>query len=333
MGLLDSVRSTVSQVAARVETAVDTVTAKAADVKAAVGHAAKDSFEGVKASADITGANAQTPAARTPNTVVSSGAKRGDENFTYRLDNPAKEVKQKDGSVLLTPATGQVPPALWDHPQAILSNLPQNSNLPKSGSFCGAASALGAAVMNGPQATASFMKKVANDPASNLTPTERSQLATIAAQVEQKNVKFEDLSQAQALIYKGAKPAGAPDGMSGAELNAVSTKYLNGTGGGSMPSSKPGRADLARGLENLKPGESMVVMITDRAGSSSNDHYITIGRSPDGTPYVYNPDPDLAAGDQAMVRGEKARTEIAGYDGRVIPNAQNQMPNVTTLKP
>jgi hypothetical protein len=104
--------------------------------------------------------------------------------------------------------------AEWNNPVALVGRLTQNGAAVDGANFdhrCGAANLLASALLQGPDAAARFLDNVAASKASNLKPDERRELKTLAGQLRQRSMSFNDLSLAQDLLYRAGMhyiPAG-----------------------------------------------------------------------------------------------------------------------------
>ena len=89
-------------------------------------------------------------------------------------------------------------------------------------------------------------------------------------------------------------------------------------------------------LAKLKPGESMVLRIGLTNGEQPN-HFVTIGKLPDGRPYIYNPSP--GSGDSTlMVRNQKP-SDVDNFDSaldeldkRIGKDPGGAIPRTLTVK-
>lgn len=68
----------------------------------------------------------------------------------------------------------------------------------------------------------------------------------------------------------------------------------------------------------LKPGESITLRLAgDSNAKTSPNHYVTIGKRPDGTMFLYNPDP--SRGDSTLVTGKLDDAKFKDHLGRYQP--------------
>jgi len=116
--------------------------------------------------------------------------------------------------VHLPSATGMITPAEWNDSVALVGRLTQNGAAVNGANFdhrCGAANLLASALLQGPDAAARFLDNVAAKSTSNLKPDERRELKTLADQLRQRSMSFDDLSLVQELLYRAGMhyiPAG-----------------------------------------------------------------------------------------------------------------------------
>ncbi|HJW75004.1 MAG TPA: hypothetical protein VJ787_04960, partial [Thermoleophilia bacterium] len=85
-------------------------------------------------------------------------------------------------------------------------------------------------------------------------------------------------------------------------------------------------------FDGLRPGESATIRVSgDDSGSDAN-HFVTIGRRPDGTAYLYNPDP--GRGDFTLFTGARGREQpqafldqLQRYEDRTVVDGDQEMPS------
>ena len=82
---------------------------------------------------------------------------------------------------------------------------------------------------------------------------------------------------------------------------------------------------VAAGLE---PGQAVILRLGSSAEDPNPDHFVTVGRKPDGSFYVYNPDP--GKGDHTMVAGKTIDADfikhLARYNDRIVLDKNNTVP-------
>lgn len=94
-------------------------------------------------------------------------------------------------------------------------------------------------------------------------------------------------------------------------------------------------------VSRLQPGQSATVRvhheaITDaNAGSAVADHFVTVGRRRDGTPYLYNSDPGrgdhtLFVGRPGQQQPENFTSELHRYDDRMAQDGDFDTPHTVT---
>ena len=349
MGFIDSITSraastlrsvenraetAVKSVEAKVDSAVQTVEAKVSNLA----HSAESTFTAAKTDVKKTAEKLGQALGTAHN---SGGPTIQAKDLRANLTAGTATVRDADNKPvkIATSATGPVPADSWNHPADLLKNLSQYnaSNVRAGADNCGPSGALAAAIMTSPAATSKLLKSVANDSANQLSTQDRARLNELAGKVDNKSIKFEELNEAQGLIYKGNKPPNAGTGLSLGEVQQMNAKHLAGADSTLPTAGNPPKANLGAVMDGLKPGQSAVVLIAGVAGTQDMDHYVTLGKSADGKPYVYNPDPDLTGGDKVMVTGDDAKKALAHYSKRMFPSTQpgfvGQFPKVTTVTP
>jgi len=331
--------------------------------------------------------------------------------------------------------TGPITAAQWSSPREIVGRLTQNPAGEAGGvnasERCGPANLLAASLMNGPGAAATTLRGAANS--TQLSAAERTSLRGIADRVEARTATFEDLSHAQALMYRAgnnermansvfsevntalvaagqrAEAAGdtaglaqvqadsnllqrtlpivdaggslseadrsatqaalqrygAPgvltrvtdpqnsarndwvlrggprtddSGFSDRELESLartSTGWAQARNMDTLSTDRPLRTLLGDPPNGLANGQAATMRVAGSRGDADPNHFITIGRQPDGTPYLYNPDP--ARGDHVLVWGDAdVQRALARYDtsrGRVRADGDGDRPNVVITQP
>ncbi|MCB9637901.1 MAG: hypothetical protein H6727_03240 [Myxococcales bacterium] len=105
---------------------------------------------------------------------------------------------------------------------------------------------------------------------------------------------------------------------------------------GSQETEQPRRLEdlLGSGATGLRSGQAATFRVqADARTSQSSDHYITVGRSPNGQYYLYNPDP--GPGDATLVTGSRAQVMSAAgrYDGRMPSDGDGDLPNLILTRP
>lgn len=93
-------------------------------------------------------------------------------------------------------------------------------------------------------------------------------------------------------------------------------------------------------LKSLKAGEAAVVRValTSIEGDETPGHFVTIGKLPDGRPYIYNPSPanedaTLVIGKAGRAPGSTFEAELSKYDDRSFKDAGNVNPRYTKITP
>lgn len=269
-----------------------------------------------------------TPVAAPPRPVAPPATptpRRPADSFT-----PSTRIETRNGNTGVDTARGTIPAAAWKSPEKVLGNLTQNPHGSVTGNMnCGPAGMLGGAIMQGQAPTAALLNQVAQNPAyAKLTPEDRTQLKAVAAGVTNGTATFEDLNAAQSLLYKAGNTDGT-DGFTTAELVELAPKGKVDTL--LMPKNADGNPDLNAVLKQLKPGDSAMVVVEGDMRKDATPHFITIGKTPDGKPFVYNPDPDVsdqnpALRDSTLVTGDAAvRSQLNAYQGRLVTDRPELM--------
>lgn len=332
------------------------------------------------------------------------------------------------GAAALPSASGPLPPGAWNNPgRDVLGHLTQHSAAGAQDGHsddnrCGPANVLGSAIMRGQGPTAQLLEHTAGDTNARLSDTDRASLRTIASDVRGGTATYEQLSQAQDLLYRGSNTTQSFDEVRGQALasqgnltaaertqfQALDQRYMNntmnqqnlqdysrlitratgvsttprvengqlsvdvtgsratsalaggytdgelqdaGTRGGTPVSQSPldgtqferdgTSRSLRAQLEGLRPGQSATVRVAgsaEAARSGIGDHFITVGRQPDGTPYIYNPDPSrgqatvyVGNGTDPAHQPQDFDREIRRYEDRVSLIDDNGEPVRATI--
>lgn len=115
-------------------------------------------------------------------------------------------------------------------------------------------------------------------------------------------------------------------GMSDAELaaaarnggaSAVAQRALDATHFDERGRMMPLREQLAA----LEPGQSAIVRVAgsaEAARSGDANHFITVGRRPDGTPFIYNPDPTRGQATCYVGNGSDPRNQPADFQREIL---------------
>jgi hypothetical protein len=132
---------------------------------------------------------------------------------------------------------------------------------------------------------------------------------------------------------------GEGSGFSDSEMAA-----LGSSAGGSAMSRRMDEVGGDRALTTLlnrrgglNDGQAATMRVGGSAGDPDADHFITVGRMPDGTQYLYNPDP--APGDVVLATGADAVREANRYqrEGRIRQDLDGdqtvERPNVVITRP
>lgn len=85
-------------------------------------------------------------------------------------------------------------------------------------------------------------------------------------------------------------------------------------------------------LRGLRPGEAATLRVSGSEGGDQADHFVTVGRRPDGTAYLYNPDP--ARGDYTLYTGSRGDTQPQAFleqlqrvEDRTVVDADGDTPS------
>ena len=104
---------------------------------------------------------------------------------------------------------------------------------------------------------------------------------------------------------------------------------LAGARGRSVDFSSSTLRDVLRGL---RPGEAATLRVSGSEGGDQADHFVTVGRRPDGTAYLYNPDP--ARGDYTLYTGSRGDTQPQAFleqlqrvEDRTVVDADGDTPS------
>lgn len=143
--------------------------------------------------------------------AVDMVRKSGYSNLAEHLVAPdttgtAAGISTRDGGK--PTASGPISAAAWKNPgPEILGKLTQNpppgAKSAESGSSrCGPSNILAGAIMNGPDATAKMLTNAATNAGNQLGAADRARLKDIAGHVKSGATSFEELSEAQGLLYR-----------------------------------------------------------------------------------------------------------------------------------
>ncbi len=108
-------------------------------------------------------------------------------------------------------ATGAITAQAWQNPgPEVLGRLTQNGPPGLAGaesgpSRCGPANVLAGAIMNGPESTANVLDRAADAKGNTLEVLERARLKQISADVKGGKATFEQLNEAQNLLYRSTR--------------------------------------------------------------------------------------------------------------------------------
>lgn len=134
----------------------------------------------------------------------------------------------------------------------------------------------------------------------------------------------------------GARAQGDHSGLDDGELAA------HAKAGGLRTSSKPIDTDIGNEitsdlLNGLKKGEATVIRIGLTSQDSTANHFVTVGKLPDGRPYIYNPSP--GGGDKTLVIGsarppqpDNFQAQMENIDARVRKDEDGGTPRALTIK-
>ncbi len=241
----------------------------------------------------------------------------------------ARVGENTNENAVLQSSGGEITPQAWTNPGVeILGHLTQRSAQPQSSARtdedndCGAAALLAGRIMQGREATAAFLRQVSDRGGGQEPPDRvaaRTELRAIADRVAlpapQPPLRFAELNQAQVLLYRIGRLLD-PQAHNGATqsntgMSDVGVASLAQSGGlHTTPLAAPQPvtgatgemgSDLLATLLELGPGRSVVRQIRGRGESPGLNHFVTVGRRGDGSPYFYNSDP--AFGDATCVTG------------------------------
>lgn len=104
----------------------------------------------------------------------------------------------------------------------------------------------------------------------------------------------------------GRLSGGDRSGFGDDEVAGLGT--LGGARGRNVDFSSTTLRDVLRGL---RPGEAATLRVAGTEGGENADHFVTIGRRPDGTAYLYNPDP--ARGDYTLFTGGRGDVQPQAF--------------------
>jgi hypothetical protein len=242
-----------------------------------------------------------------------------------------------DGVHHVASSSGTISNQMWtDSAHNVAAHLTQTAHGPDGGNDeyrCGASALLGGAVMNGQAATAAFIENATNNAAVDdgaddhraLPAASVTELHTIAGRVLAGTASFEDLNRVQELLYTSSRDRHAA--VFGPGAHGLSDANEAGLAGRADPGATTGQFGSGENLNmdamvaSLQPGQSAVLRVGGSSGSDGDDHFITVGRQPDGTPYVYNPDPSTGDHDRTLVTGQAPN----GHGSGVTPQLQQTL--------
>lgn len=137
---------------------------------------------------------------------TSAASGRVTKDVLGGLDRNGSGRGLNNGSGHLASARGRIAASAWDHPEQIVGRLtqtPAGGGRGNSVYRCGPSNLLAQSIMNGPDATARFLRRSAEQtPDSRLSPAEKTELRGIADAVQNRTATFEQLSRAQGLLYQ-----------------------------------------------------------------------------------------------------------------------------------
>ena len=93
-------------------------------------------------------------------------------------------------------------------------------------------------------------------------------------------------------------------------------------------------------LGQLQPGEAATMRLSADGRDSNASHFVTVGRNPEGVPYVYNSDP--SQGDYTLYTGNgndlsqqpaDFTRQLREYSSRVFTDVDGDLPNVIVTRP
>jgi hypothetical protein len=188
------------------------------------------------------------------------------------------------------------------------------------------------------QQVEAYRKHVVDDK-GGLSPQGVTELSRLLTKAEGKPVEVKVFADPQhpsdrGRDFLGVKVGDDASGFDDAEIQGLAR------GGGARPGTVKvdygAEKPLEDALGKLKPGESITLRVqsssdADSGGNFDPDHFITIGKGADGTPYVYNPDP--ASGDFTLFTGNKKgrqpdgfSAELRKYEGRLSVDNDGDQP-------
>ncbi len=91
---------------------------------------------------------------------------------------------------------------------------------------------------------------------------------------------------------------------------------------------------MSSGAQGLQPGQAATFRVgADAERSTSSDHYVTVGRTPNGQYYLYNPDPGPR--DATLITGSRAQVQRAAelYNARMRQDGDGDLPNLVISRP
>jgi hypothetical protein len=109
--------------------------------------------------------------------------------------------------------------------------------------------------------------------------------------------------------FPGGRP-GDSSGLDDGELASFAKTSGLKTSGGKLEEGDSPR-DM---LPNLKPGQATVMRVGLTNGENPN-HFVTVGKLPDGRPYIYNPSPQ--SGEATLAIGSKNPPQPPGFDEKL----------------
>jgi hypothetical protein len=120
--------------------------------------------------------------------------------------------------------------------------------------------------------------------------------------------------------FWGVSTTNDRSGYDDAELSGLVTTGGNSTRAITIDNAS--ETPFSDALAQVGPGESITLRVAGTDEGLAADHFITLGKRADGTPYVYNPDP--AKGDYTLYTGAPSGRQPQGfldqlrkYEGRI----------------
>ncbi|ODT71185.1 hypothetical protein ABS71_08215 [bacterium SCN 62-11] len=189
-------------------------------------------------------------------------------------------------------------------------------------SRCGAASMVGGAVMQGPEATARLAERMGSHAQ---TPEDAARMNEVRDRVLNGTATHADLSALQDTMYRRYNTNGA-EGMDAAEMTAMQRDLAanvqfdpvgNTTTefGGERAVPEQGKVveEYGRTMDrigDLQNGQSFALGV-DTGNTGSMNHWVQVGRDPQGNDYVYDPYP---AGNQPHISRPDANGGVGPYE-------------------